>query len=259
MTMLKRVSILVVIFTLLTTGVQAYYDPYIGRFTQRDPIGDGVNWYAYTENNPLKYVDPTGLRDVNNIERGALIFTFGYDNGEYLANRINIEFVDGLSRVGKIPDYTLDGKRNTNEIWLKPNYDENSLYWLGLFIHEATHIWQRQTNRHRDGTGGVDYNYTASQLASGNLEIEEHAKAVQDWFVAVYGSKNNLISDAVPLPRNHLTPDEVWDVTLGRLGFDSVDREVFDTRTKLSIINHAYAPVLQEVRQTRYLLTDQFR
>ena len=191
-----------------------YYDPYIGRFTQRDPVGDGVNWYAYTENNPLKFVDPTGLRGVNNIERGALIFTFGYDNGEYLANRINIEFVDGLSRVGKIPDYTLDGKRNTNEIWLKPNYDENSLYWLGLFIHEATHIWQRQTNRHMDGTSGVDYNYIASQLASGNLEIEEHAKAVQDWFVAVYGSKNNLISDAVPLPRNQLTPDEVWDVTL---------------------------------------------
>ena len=24
-----------------------YYDLYIGRFVQRDPIGDGVNWYAY--------------------------------------------------------------------------------------------------------------------------------------------------------------------------------------------------------------------
>ena len=38
-----------------------YYDPYIGRFTQRDPMGDGVNWYAYTANNPLKFVDPSGL------------------------------------------------------------------------------------------------------------------------------------------------------------------------------------------------------
>ena len=130
---------------------------------------------------------------------------------------------------------------------------------MGIFIHEATHIWQLQTNRHRAGTGGVDYDYTASQLASRNLEIEEHAKAVQDWFVSIYGSKNNLISDAPHLQRTHLTPDEVWGVTLGRLGFDSVDREVFDTRTKLSIINHAYAPVLQEIGQTDYLLTDQFR
>ena len=38
-----------------------YYDPYIGRFITRDPIGDGVNWYAYAANNPLKFVDPTGL------------------------------------------------------------------------------------------------------------------------------------------------------------------------------------------------------
>ena len=41
-----------------------YYDPYIGRFTQRDPIGDGVNWYAYTRNNPLKFVDPNGAEPV---------------------------------------------------------------------------------------------------------------------------------------------------------------------------------------------------
>ena len=38
-----------------------YYDPYIGRFTQRDPIADGVNWYAYVANNPLRFVDPTGM------------------------------------------------------------------------------------------------------------------------------------------------------------------------------------------------------
>ena len=38
-----------------------YYDPYIGRFTQRDPIADGVNWYAYVANNPLRFIDPTGL------------------------------------------------------------------------------------------------------------------------------------------------------------------------------------------------------
>ena len=38
-----------------------YYDPYIGRFTQRDPIADGVNWYAYTANNPLARVDRNGM------------------------------------------------------------------------------------------------------------------------------------------------------------------------------------------------------
>ncbi len=39
-------------FKLLQLGVR-YYDPEIGRFTSRDPIKDGMNWYAYVENNPL--------------------------------------------------------------------------------------------------------------------------------------------------------------------------------------------------------------
>jgi len=38
-----------------------YYDPTTGRFLSRDPIGAGRNWYAYTANNPVNYVDGLGL------------------------------------------------------------------------------------------------------------------------------------------------------------------------------------------------------
>ena len=42
-----------------------YYNPYIGRFLQTDPIGygDGINWYAYCGNNPVGRVDPSGTHD----------------------------------------------------------------------------------------------------------------------------------------------------------------------------------------------------
>ena len=240
-----------------------YYDPYIGKFTQRDPIADGVNWYAYTVNNPLRFVDPTGLRGVNNTERGALIFTFGYDAGEYLANRINVEFPDGLTYRGLIPKRTLDGKRNVSEIHLHEDYDENNLFWLGVFIHEATHIWQINTNRHWYGKGGEDYDYNASQLASLNLKKEEHAQAVQDWFTASYGISKNLITvpadgwiDAGinPKTKKHQWKN-VWKNTLGRAGASSTG----SISQNIRIINMRYNPVLQEIRQTRYLLTDRFR
>ncbi len=38
-----------------------YYDASIGRFTTEDPIKDGINWYVYANNNPVNYIDPSGL------------------------------------------------------------------------------------------------------------------------------------------------------------------------------------------------------
>lgn len=45
---------------LLQLGAR-YYWPELGRFVQQDPIGDGMNWYAYAGSNPVVYVDPEGL------------------------------------------------------------------------------------------------------------------------------------------------------------------------------------------------------
>ena len=41
-----------------------YYDPQVGRFTQRDPLGsvDGFNTYGYAAGNPVLFVDPEGTR-----------------------------------------------------------------------------------------------------------------------------------------------------------------------------------------------------
>jgi RHS repeat-associated protein len=42
-----------------------WYDAETARFISEDPARDGVSWFAYVGNNPLRYIDPTGLRRVD--------------------------------------------------------------------------------------------------------------------------------------------------------------------------------------------------
>ena len=53
-----------------------YYDPMVGRFTSVDPIKDGLNWYAYCENNPVAYIDPSGKEPISLIIFSLAIFGF---------------------------------------------------------------------------------------------------------------------------------------------------------------------------------------
>ena len=40
---------------------QRWYDPGLGRFVSRDPVPN-MNMYAYSDNNPVRFVDPLGLQ-----------------------------------------------------------------------------------------------------------------------------------------------------------------------------------------------------
>ena len=72
-----------------------YYDSNTGRFTQKDPAMDGLNWYTYAGNNPIAFFDPKGLKitlqGINNFqdprisaieELSADIFIPDYETGE---------------------------------------------------------------------------------------------------------------------------------------------------------------------------------
>jgi RHS repeat-associated protein len=45
-----------------------WYDPELGRFITEDPVKDGVNWFGYANQNPLRYIDPTGLMAIRSYQ-----------------------------------------------------------------------------------------------------------------------------------------------------------------------------------------------
>jgi RHS repeat-associated protein len=87
-----------------------WYDPEIGRFITRDPIRDGLNWYAYCYNNPFSYVDPDGKCPLFVITgaAGALIGGAYGTYSSYMANgQINWGQVGQDALIGGIVGATL--------------------------------------------------------------------------------------------------------------------------------------------------------
>ena len=178
-----------------------YYDPYIGRFTQRDPIGDGVNWYAYTYNNPLKFIDPTGLqteapRPLSPLETEAINFMFqgsinpaglqiqithmntgrgSYNHDEKLI-RVSEDLYDAA---GLSPDSTVSAG-----IVLSPAVID----YLSTVVHEAMHSWSRTYGgfdwyRPTPTGAGALYGFNFAQLAALDLAREQSASAVAGAFI----------------------------------------------------------------------------
>jgi len=62
---------------LLQLGVR-YYDPSVGRFTQIDPVKDGLNWYGYVRGNPVAKIDPGGLYSWGDAYNMWTLWTHGF-------------------------------------------------------------------------------------------------------------------------------------------------------------------------------------
>lgn len=81
-----------------------YYEPYLGRFIEADPLlpteaPQGLNRYSYVFNNPLKYVDPTGHQPENFTESEL------EESNNYLPGR-DIKFEKDTVVVGRRLEFT---------------------------------------------------------------------------------------------------------------------------------------------------------
>jgi len=92
-----------------------YYDSRIGRFLTQDPAGDGDNWYAYADNDPVDNADPEGL--------------WVPQNGEWSVNGGAMS--DAASAFGQVQSDSLSSFSTYNSVvqqylWQKTDYHDGN-------------------------------------------------------------------------------------------------------------------------------------
>ena len=104
-----------------------YYDPSVGRFTQRDPLGfvDGVNRYTYALNSPVNFVDPYGTDSLGST--GGTSATYFQSETNNTNNQSGLQenaWWDPRQYVSVSTTTTSGGKGNT--VSLDGNQENNS-------------------------------------------------------------------------------------------------------------------------------------
>ena len=97
-----------------------YYNPVIGRFTQEDTYrGDGLNLYAYCDNNPVMYYDPSGHQETQ--QGGCKVPGEGDEHGQTQVNQVDMgEQGSGESSAPSNTQKLLDGLKDA-EVEYKAN------------------------------------------------------------------------------------------------------------------------------------------
>ena len=152
-----------------------YYDPTIGRFISEDPIRDGLNWYAYCNNNPIRYKDPSGLIitcDEMSSERIISLLR------EVSGNSLEFEYKDGQINITK----TYDTDHHVGQTLVSDliNSKEEVNVNIGVDKGGRTNIsWPAERNTPMqifidpDNTTGSEVFLTYTQDSYGNVLLEE--------------------------------------------------------------------------------------
>ena len=142
-----------------------YYDPTVGRFISEDPAEDGLNWYVYCGNNPVMFVDPSGL-----------VITFSGNNSDDFLKYIRQNAGDSrydLNKKGELfintdMKNTLTGGSPTFVDMLKKGMTNNDVIIIKL---EKTSTGSSLTRCFSDGIEVMPSLYTKDGF-NGNRNVE---------------------------------------------------------------------------------------
>lgn len=212
------------------TGLYYYrardYHPGWGRFIQPDPLGyaDGMNVYAYVGNDPLNYIDPTGLYGqgaLDTLGGAADEFSMGLTSGitDYLGvNKTSTEYMVGstaamlnpkglITKVGK-EALEFGAKKFVNGNTVKEGIYEFTDTTGKKYVGQSVNVPNRLKQHIKSGKLDPNQGVTTTQVLGGKTarEIAEH-KRIQEITGGVPARFSDKVSnkvDPIGPKRRHL-------------------------------------------------------
>ena len=178
-----------------------YYDPLLSRFVSQDPWqGDltnpqTLNKYSYVLNNPIKFVDPTGMynKKTGEVEKGDTLSKITKELNEYFGTKYTYKDIAKINNIANpnkinVGDKVLMGAINDDGSVWKRAYDSSEVtidYWNNLTgaQQKITHYGR---NLFQDGELPLSEIFA---IASGNYDNLGEANC-HNMGIGTYGNKD---------------------------------------------------------------------
>ena len=223
-------AIAVIIFTAQAHAVMYLarpYDPNMGRWLSRDPIGEagGVNLYGFVSNSPTKKIDPLGLVAVTTVNQPdpsghwvGLGFRFGFEDVARFGTTLSMMFHRALN-------WTV-----TPCIAGASGASGDSSTYYGYSIHLGS------DGEVQNGVdlGGAGYN-GVYDMTDGKRSLVFQALNVGKWFDLFRASKN--FDEVVENLRNNTSPKVAASAQFGRCEYSADVRVGLTYRIRSGVLD----------------------
>jgi len=171
-----------------------WYDPETGRFITEDPVKDGLLWFAYVNNNPMGFVDPTGMYGEGPSEEYLKSLGASSDEAKDIASRSS-----GASNSSDIPSIlppftpSERPKDGTGYWYLEKQYEK--YYGKDEKVLQTHPDIQRTPNNPNDKDANLNACYIMSLLGASQTILNTTFDTAYVNKILDYGIEQGFFSD----------------------------------------------------------------